>query len=117
MGPRAGRQRQQPGTGWNRHGGALWGYPCRIFFLPLAALFSPTPALAADAGAVSDFVLLTIVFAASALALAGGLWGLSEHQNNLTLRRTLRTANAKARALLSARDAWLAAGREALIVW
>ena len=73
--------------------------------------------MAADAGAVSDFVSLAIVFGASALALAGGLWGLSEHQNNLTLRRTLRAATAKARALISARDAWLVAGREALIVW
>ncbi len=66
---------------------------------------------------MSDFVLLAIVFGASALALAGGLWGLSEHQNNVSLRRTLRTSTAKARALLSARDAWLSAGREALLVW
>jgi hypothetical protein len=34
-------------------------------------------------------------------------WGLSEYQNNLVLRRTLRMAPAKARALLSARDACL----------
>jgi len=81
------------------------------------AFLSPTPAMAADAGAASDFLLLAIVTAAAALALAGGLWGLSEHQDNLTLRRTLRTATAKARALLSARDAWLSAGREALLVW
>ena len=83
----------------------------------LLACFSPTPAMAAEAGATSDFVLLAIVSAAAALALAGGLWGLSEHQNNLILRRTLHTATARARALLSARDAWLSAGREALLVW
>jgi signal transduction histidine kinase len=81
------------------------------------AFLSPTPAMAADAGAASDFLLLAIVTAAAALALAGGLWGLSEHQDNLTLRRTLRAATAKARALLSARDSWLSAGREALLVW
>src|SRR5258705_11935012 len=102
MGPRAGRQRQGPDAGWKRHGGAFWGSPLRMLILPCLALFSPTPAMAADAGAMSDFVLLAIVFGASALALAGGLWGLSEHQSNLTLRTSLRTARGKARALLPA---------------
>jgi signal transduction histidine kinase len=88
-----------------------------MFVLPLPALFQPTPAMAADASATSDFVLMAIVSAAAALALAGGLWGLSEHQNNFILRRSLRTTTAKARALLGARDAWLSAGREALLVW
>src|SRR6266550_4110816 len=117
MGPRAGRQEQRPDEGWKRHRGALWGGPGMVLVPSFLAFLSPTPAMAADAGAASDFLLLAIVTAAAALALAGGLWGLSEHQDNLTLRRTLRTATAKARALLSARDAWLSAGREALLVW
>jgi hypothetical protein len=33
------------------------------------------------------------------------------------LRDSLRATTGKARALLSARDAWLAAGRESLMVW
>src|SRR5260370_27046544 len=107
MGPRVGRREQRPGEGWNRRGGALWGRPARMVILPLLAYFHATPAMAADATATSDFVLIAIVFAAAALALAGGLWGLSERQDNRNLRRSLRLATAKARAMLSARDAWL----------
>src|SRR5947207_15984191 len=117
MGPRAGRQRQGPDAGRKRHRGALRGNPGAMLILPVLAILDPAPAWAADAGGASDFVLMAIVFAAGALALAGGLWGLSEYQNNLALRRTLRLATAKARVLLSARDAWLSAGREALLVW
>src|SRR5258708_6422772 len=117
MGPRAGRQEQRPDEGWKRHRGVLWGGPGMVLVPSFLAFLSPTPAMAADAGAASDFLLLAIVTAAAALALAGGLWGLSGHQSHLTLRRTLRTATAKARALLSARDAWLSAGRQALLIW
>jgi signal transduction histidine kinase len=66
---------------------------------------------------VSDFVVTGIVVAAAALALAGALWGLAEYQTTLHLRRALRHAHAKSRALVAARDAWLCAEREALLVW
>jgi uncharacterized protein (DUF1778 family) len=56
---------------------------------------------------VSDFVVTGIVVAAAALALAGALWGLAEYQTTLHLRRALRHAHAKSRALVAARDAWL----------
>src|SRR5258705_2483532 len=117
MGPRAGRQRQRPGAGRKRHSGALRGNPAPMFVLPLFAVLAPVPAMAADVGATSDFVMLAIVFAAGALALAGGLWGLSEYQNNLALRRTLRTATAKTRALLSAPEPRPSAGRETRLRW
>ena len=79
---------------------------------------TPVPAFAADAGLpMPDLVLMGVVLAAGALALAGALWGLSGYQSTLDLRRALRISAARARALLSARDAWLSAGRESLLVW
>ena len=42
---------------------------------------------------------------------------LAERRNTVALRDNLRATTAKARALLSARDAWLSAGRESLMVW
>jgi len=77
------------------------------------------PAQAADAGGFLpfDMMMTLIVAAAGALAVAGGLWGLAEHRHSRALRDSLRATTAKARALLSARDAWLAAGRESLMVW
>ena len=86
----------------------------------LAAVWvaEPSTAYAADiASAAPDLVLLAIVLAAGALALAGGLWAFSEHLSARMAKRTLRGATAKARALLAARDAWLSAGRESLLVW
>ena len=65
----------------------------------------------------SDFVVLAIVFGACALGLAGGLLGLSEYLTAKRLRVSLRATKAKARAMLSARDVWLAGARESLIVW
>src|SRR5215831_1728559 len=65
----------------------------------------------------ADILLSPLVIAAAALAVAGALWGLSERQAARALRRALRTAVAKARTALAARDAWLAAGRESLLVW
>jgi signal transduction histidine kinase len=78
----------------------------------------PGPARAADAAALSsNTVVMMIVLAASALGLAGALWALSEYQSTRHMRAALRAAAARARALLSARDAWLSAGRESLLVW
>ncbi len=85
-----------------------------------ALVLNPTTVLAADAGGSIlpfDILMTLIVAAAGALAVAGGLWGLAEHRNTVALRESLRTTTAKARALLSARDAWLSAGRESLMVW
>ena len=83
MGPRAGRRQTKPGAGWRRLARTRKG--SRAYLLAfLAAVLAPLPAWAADAGTTSDLVLLAIVVAAGALALAGGLWGLAEHQNNVS---------------------------------
>jgi signal transduction histidine kinase len=62
-------------------------------------------------------VLLATVLASAALALAGALWALSEYQSTRHLRQTLRVTTARARAMIAARDAWLSAKRESLLVW
>ena len=81
-------------------------------------LVVPVPAGAAELAVISPQSIVSIaVLTAGAIALAGGLWALSERQSSRHLRRTLRAATARARALLAARDAWLAAGRESLLVW
>jgi signal transduction histidine kinase len=80
----------------------------------------PYPAIAAEFQSpllTLDLLVLLIVLASGALAIAGGLWGFAERRNTVALRETLRTTTSKARALLAARDAWLAAGRESLMVW
>ena len=80
----------------------------------------PSPTLAAEAASPVvpfEFLVPLIVLAAGALAIAGGLWGLAERRNTGALRDSLRATTSKARALLSARDAWLSAGRESLMVW
>lgn len=86
----------------------------------LTALFFifPVPAYAAEYVLLSpEFVAMIAVLAAGALALAGGLWAISERQNADQLRKTMRASTARAHALLSARDAWLSAARESLLVW
>jgi signal transduction histidine kinase len=80
----------------------------------------PSPLFAADfplMPSTPDLIVATAVLAACALAIAGGLWGMSEHWATRRLRQNLRSTAAKAHALLSARDAWLAGGRESLMVW
>jgi signal transduction histidine kinase len=90
----------------------------RLLFLTFPVLCVPSPALAQELFSDAAEILLSpLVIAAAALAVAGALWGLSERQAGRALRRTLRTAVTKARAALAARDAWLAAGRESLLVW
>jgi signal transduction histidine kinase len=54
---------------------------------------------------------------AIALALAAGLWAIAEQRIASRLRLTLRNANARSRAVASARDALIAAGREPVMVW
>ena len=112
MVPRA----KRPGAGWVVFRSS-WALPAwalsLIFAFPSAAFGAETaiPVLPLD------FLVLLIVLAAGALAIAGGLWGLAERRTSGVLRESLRTTTSKARALLSARDAWLAAGRESLMVW
>lgn len=75
----------------------------------------PYPALAAEfSGNTPDLLLVT---AALSFALAMTIWALTEHRSTGQLRRALRASSEKARALITARDTWLAAGREALLVW
>jgi PAS domain-containing protein len=64
-----------------------------------------------------ETVLTAIVAGAAALAIAAGLWALSEQNVSIKLRRMLRAAGARTRTAVSERDALLGAAREALIVW
>lgn len=109
----------QPGAGWENSKGS-WVVQARALSLSFAVALVPSPALAAEAVRqvlTLDLLVLLIVLAAGALAIAGGLWGLAERRSTVALRESLRTTTSKARALLSARDAWLSAGRESLMVW
>ncbi len=86
----------------------------------ILAACAPAKAAEAQPGAVlelSELVILSVVVGAAALALSGALWALAEYQGTLKLRRALRSTAARARALLSLRDAVLSAGRESVIVW
>src|SRR5258706_15237727 len=117
MGPKAGRKPTKPGAGWISNQGSKCIRACTMA-AAAALVLNPTTVLAADAGGSIlpfDILMTLIVAAAGALAVAGGLWGLAEHRNTVALRESLRTTTAKARALLSARDAWLSAGRETLL--
>src|SRR6202008_2380503 len=52
-----------------------------------------------------------------ALAIAAGLWALDEHLSARRLRRTLRQASTRTKAVLGEGGALLHAGGEALLVW
>lgn len=116
MGP-SGGQNQRPCAGLRELRRQNRGVPQSLFFSTVFA-FLPSSAFALDLlSDPADILLSPLVIAAAALAVAGALWGLSERQAARALRRALRTAVAKARTALAARDAWLAAGRESLLVW
>ncbi|MGD0866968.1 MAG: PAS-domain containing protein, partial [Rhizomicrobium sp.] len=86
--------------------------------LVLAGALTPMPALAAvGPDAQLAIVASAIAVGAVGLAVAAGLWALAEQFEAHRLRRTLRTADARARAAAGARDALISAGREAMIVW
>ena len=92
--------------------------------LPVLGLAWFGQAQAAEASAplgaplgLPELVVLAIVVGSAALAMSGALWALAESQGTAKLRRMLRSNSGKARALLSLRDAILAAGRESIIVW
>jgi signal transduction histidine kinase len=79
--------------------------------------FVPTPALAQGLLAERDLVLAAVTMGAVALAVAAGLWAITEQKISFRLKRSLRIAGARTRAAVGERDALLSAGKEALIVW
>lgn len=111
MGPTLGRQKN-PGL---REGFAGW----RVAGLVAATLFfSASPAFAQDDIATEQYLVLFAVAAgAVSLAIAAALWALSEQNAAGRLRRLLRISGARVRAAIEERDALLASGREALVVW
>src|ERR1700680_2407665 len=103
MGPKERQESQRGGAG--------------ISMIPalVPLLFAASPALAGPiAWPAPDVVSMTV---AGAVVVAAVFWGAWEHKRAVSLRRFLRASTAKARTLLSARDAWLAAGRESLLIW
>jgi len=86
--------------------------------LALAVTLAPAPALAATGPDTQVAIVAAAIAAGSVgLAVAAGLWALAEQFEARRLRRSLRNADARARAAAGARDALIAAGREAMIVW
>jgi signal transduction histidine kinase len=83
----------------------------------LFALLLATPAYAATAAPDPMTLAGAIAAGAAALAVAAGLWALAEQHAASRLRRSLRSAEARARAGANARDALIGAGREAVLVW
>lgn len=114
MVPKRGQNRKRSMRG--RQGGVRGKCLHPFVFAALLALI-PLPLAAAQAPVTTDLIAPAVVMAACALALAGALWGVSEHLVAQRLRRNIKSITAKAHAMLSARDAWLAGGRESLMVW
>lgn len=86
--------------------------------LALAAILLPLPAHAQGITPTDLGILSTCIAAgAVALAFAVALWALAEQSAARRLRRTIRQSGARARAAVGERDALIAAGREALVVW
>jgi signal transduction histidine kinase len=107
MGPCGGQTGQRPKDRWR----------LRSVLLGLALAFLPWPVFAANGALPPDAALVMIVVAGGALALAGGLWALAEHDAAHRLRRAVKLAATRARAAVSSREALLAAGREAIAAW
>ena len=89
-----------------------------------ALLALPSPALAADpVNLIIGFdtgrllVLSALAAGAVALAVAASLWALAEQRQAQRLLRVLKSNGARARSTVGERDALLAAGREALVLW
>jgi signal transduction histidine kinase len=90
----------------------------------VAALSPPSPAWAADpVNLIIGFdtgrlvVLSALAAGAVALAIAASLWALAEQRSASRLRRAFKTIGARTKSQLGERDALLAAGREALVIW
>ncbi len=67
--------------------------------------------------ALDPFIASAVAAGAVALAIAAGLWAIAQHAVAEKLRRAVRVSIARARAAVGERDALLAAGQEALLVW
>jgi len=83
-------------------------------FTVCVPLLIANPTLAVEIAGPSSYLFAII---AGALAIAATLWGVLAHRRAVSLRKLWRTSSAKARCLLSERDAWLSAERESLLVW
>src|SRR6185437_16397982 len=110
-----------PISGQSLTSGRLW---TRLWACALAALSLPRPAYAADpVNLIIGFdtgrllVLSALAAGAVALAIAASLWALAEQRNANRLRRVLKTTATRTKSQLSERDALLAAGHEALVIW
>jgi len=62
-------------------------------------------------------VLSALAAGAVALAIAASLWALAEQRSASRLRRAFKIVGARTKSQLGERDALLAAGREALVIW
>jgi signal transduction histidine kinase len=85
--------------------------------LPVLLAFALIPQTALAAGVSIAAPDIFLIIASVSFAMAMAIWALTEHRNSLAARRAVRTSAEKARTMISARDAWLAAGRESLLVW
>ena len=108
-----------PNMGQNKNPGTGVGFGRRRGLGAALAAFAVAtrPALASSFIADHETMLTVIVAGAAALAIAAGLWALSEQNFSAKLRRMLKVAGARTRAAVGERDALLGAAREALIVW
>src|SRR6185437_2448364 len=85
--------------------------------LPFLLAFTFVPQVALGAGPTATSPDIILVIASLSFALAMAIWALSEHRGSVASRRALRSSAEKARTMISARDAWLSAGRESLLIW
>jgi len=88
-----------------------------VIALAAVAIAPSTAALAASALPEPGVVLPLVTSGAVALALGAALWAIAQQAGSRRLRRTLRAIGARTTAQVGERDALLAAGKEALIVW
>ena len=115
-------------AGWGKADGSHFGTNIKggfrrgIYACP--ALSLPSPAWAADpVNLIIGFdtgrlvVLSALAAGAVALAIAAALWALAEQRSASRLRRAFKTIGARTKSQLGERDALLAAGREALVIW
>ena len=75
----------------------------------------PSPAWAAEISVGTPDLLLIV--AATSFALAMTIWALTEHRSTQALRHALRASAERTRALVAAREAWISAARESLLVF
>ncbi len=111
MGPTLGHKANPRVRGVWRRRWSLW--------LALLVCVLPVPVQAAVLPDISEplIVFSAITVGAVALAIAAGLWAISEQKMAARLRRALRVSGSRTRAAVGERDALLGTAREALVVW